>query len=101
MITVLSRQYTPPPPFFFLSFFFYSNLGMNSRGGLMIYCHKYAPLPLQLRIQVEEDRAFDAFTIPVWKDGAIVGHIPQKLTKISWYFLHKQHSTMTYRVTIV
>ena len=47
--------------------------------GCDVYSRKYAPTSMapvvdkELCVQVEENNAFDA---AIWKDGAIVGHVP-------------------------
>ena len=52
----------------------------------------------KLCIQIEEDSAFDDFTVAIWKD-VIVGHVPRELARICWYFLKKRHSSMICKIT--
>ena len=52
----------------------------------------------KLCVQIEEDSAFDDFTVAIWKD-VIVGHVPRELARICLYFLKKQHSSMICKIT--
>ena len=64
-----------------------------------VYKTHWSPSIEELCCEVEEDNTFDRYAVAVTKDGRVVGHVPRELARICYFFLKKQHSTMTCTVT--
>ena len=41
----------------------------------------------ELLVQVEEHNTFNEFGVAVMKNSDVVGHVPQEISKICWFFL--------------
>ena len=66
--------------------------------GHHVYKTHWSPkINKELCCAVEEENSFDRHAVAVLKDGGVVGHVPRELARI--YFLQKQHSRMTCRIT--
>ena len=68
--------------------------------GHHVYKTRWSPsIGEELCCEVEEDNTFDRYAVAVTKDERVVGHVPRELARICYFFLKKQHSTMTCTVT--
>ena len=45
--------------------------------------------------QCEVNNIHDDFAVAVLKNSNTVGHVPQEISRVCWYFLHKSGSEMT------
>ena len=61
--------------------------------------HLRTDINKELCCVVEEENSFDWHTMAVLKGVGIVDHVPQELAIIWCYFLQKQYSRMTCRIT--
>jgi len=46
-------------------------------------------------VQREVNSIHDDFAVAVLKNSSTVGHVPQEISRVCWYFLHKSGSEMT------
>ena len=68
----------------------------SSLRGHHVYKDVWSPvIGDELPVEVEEHNTFDEFAVAVMKSSNVVGHVPQEISKICWFFLQKRHSSIT------
>ena len=64
--------------------------------GHHVYKASWSPyIGEELPVQCEVNNIHDDFAVAVLKNSNTVGHVPWKISRVCWYFLHKSGSEMT------
>ena len=64
--------------------------------GHHVYKSSWSPyIREELPVQCEVNNIHDDFAVAVLKNSTTVGHVPQEISRVCWYFLHKSGSEKT------